>query len=96
MRWSFRRAAPPSSQRGENLSQRENDELMETSRCPDCGGFLRKGPEGGVSINIACIGCGSEFNFSPLLTQRNSTKGDPNHTRLWEVFGIKLKQEDSS
>jgi hypothetical protein len=32
--------------------------------CPDCGGdeFMR-GPSGGLSINIECVGCGARFNI---------------------------------
>ena len=35
--------------------------------CPDCGGeeFLM-GPRGGLSQNIKCGGCGSEFNVAPF------------------------------
>lgn len=33
--------------------------------CPDCGGseFL-DGPRGGLSQNMACAGCGSEYNIA--------------------------------
>ncbi len=32
--------------------------------CPDCGGPLCRGPEGGCSVNYGCRGCGSEFNIA--------------------------------
>lgn len=33
--------------------------------CPDCGsGDFYEGPRGGLSVNIKCAGCGSEFNVA--------------------------------
>ncbi len=62
--------------------------------CPDCNQFLLvRGPEGGMSINVACAGCGSEFNFcplAPLLSHRNGSAGNPDRDRLRTVFGIEL------
>ena len=39
---------------------------LNAGQCPDCGGkkFLA-GPEGGLTQNIKCAACGSEFNFCP-------------------------------
>ena len=33
--------------------------------CPDCGGTLLKGPEGGASFNALCSKCHAEFNIGP-------------------------------
>jgi hypothetical protein len=50
--------------------------------CPDCGGELLRGPEGGMSINSACDKCHSEFNITILkwadthvIGERISDKG---------------------
>jgi len=39
---------------------------LNSGRCPDCCGvkFL-KGPEGGLTENIKCTGCGAAFNYCP-------------------------------
>ena len=31
-------------------------------RCPDCGGSLLMGPEGGCAVNVKCDRCAHEFN----------------------------------
>jgi uncharacterized protein (DUF983 family) len=31
-------------------------------RCPDCGGGLLMGPEGGCAVNVTCEACGHEYN----------------------------------
>jgi hypothetical protein len=48
------------------MTDTELDELLGLHTCPDCHnmGFL-KGPEGGLSTNIKCKTCGSEFNVCP-------------------------------
>ena len=34
--------------------------------CPDCGGkHFFNGPEGGLTVNIKCAGCGHEFSYCP-------------------------------
>ena len=34
--------------------------------CPDCyGKHFLKGPEGGLTVNIKCAGCGQKFNYCP-------------------------------
>ena len=35
-------------------------------RCPDCGRRLCSGPSGCASMNMACRGCGAEFNVTFL------------------------------
>lgn len=47
----------------------DSDPLTTTlnqNKCPDCGGsnFL-DGPSGGMSQNIECANCGSDFNVTP-------------------------------
>jgi hypothetical protein len=43
-------------------------ESLSHGKCPDCGsqGFML-GPQGGVSQNIECLGCGQCFNIAPFL-----------------------------
>jgi hypothetical protein len=75
-------------------------ECLARNRCPDCGAgrngypFI-DGPRGGLSRNIACQWCGSEFNVTGrsgriIWAHRNSTQGRPDRQRLSEVFGIIL------
>ena len=46
--------------------QRKLDALTRDGICPDCGGWtFRRGPSGGLTDNIKCVGCGSRFNFCP-------------------------------
>lgn len=47
----------------EQQQKRDCDEIN-AGRCPDCGkaGSLLQGPSGGMSQNIACDNCLSEFN----------------------------------
>ena len=54
---------------GEELTGDESLWIYATATCPDCGiGELRNGPEGGISRNVACVNCGSEFNIVWLDT----------------------------
>jgi hypothetical protein len=40
-------------------------DALKEDRCPDCGGFIfRPGPQGGISQNIECVGCGNRFNVT--------------------------------
>lgn len=32
--------------------------------CPDCGGRIKKGPEGAGSTNVGCGSCGHAFNMA--------------------------------
>jgi hypothetical protein len=77
-----------------NLSKRETRRLA-NGRCPDCNGErLRAGPCAGMSQNIACALCGSEFVFvdaAPGLSTRNTQKGRPDRERLKAVYGIELR-----
>jgi hypothetical protein len=48
----------------ETLPQRLVAQLQ-ASRCPDCAcKTLRRGPRGGLSINVDCTTCGAGFNCS--------------------------------
>ena len=50
----------------EALTDTEKYELLSFFRCPDCHEkIFLKGPEGGMSVNIKCAGCGSKFNICP-------------------------------
>jgi len=53
-----------SSKEGERLTDWECKKIAKTLKCPDCGGALKKGPEGGCSVNVCCIQCFSEFNIT--------------------------------
>ncbi len=33
------------------------------NHCPDCGGRLLEGPQGGLCINCRCEDCGNKFNI---------------------------------
>jgi hypothetical protein len=74
---------------------------LEAGRCPDCAvADLVLGPVGGHARNIACRGCGSEFNVTEyggvvVIGHRNSEPGKPNHQRLKEVFGIVLNEPEA-
>lgn len=48
------------------LSEPQKDMIFISNMCPDCKqvGFL-KGPQGGLSTNIKCKHCSSEFNVCP-------------------------------
>ncbi len=48
---------------GEKLTEYEINLIKSTKKCPDCGGELCSGPEGGCSLNTACSVCYSEFNL---------------------------------
>lgn len=39
-------------------------EKIWTGECP-CGGILLAGPRGGLSINVKCDSCGTEYNIPP-------------------------------
>lgn len=45
--------------------------------CPDCGGNLFKGPEGGLSVNVKCKNCGAEFNVLQGLGKVERIGGTP-------------------
>lgn len=83
----------PTSAKGEALNAFEYGALVQY-QCPDCNADIISGPTGGMSMNVACSGCGSEFNFTPAIgaADRNSTRGEPNLDRLSKIFGILLYQ----
>jgi len=62
--------------------------------CPDCGNIacMTQGPRGGMTQNYACRYCGAEFNYGLFGGHRNSKKGQPDHQRLCEIFGIVLEK----
>ena len=41
--------------------------ILQTDRCPDCGGRLLKGPSGGCSVNYKCENAEHYFNISFLF-----------------------------
>lgn len=44
----------------------EKSSLLDKGECPDCSCcFFHHGPEGGLTTNIKCANCGSEFNWCP-------------------------------
>jgi hypothetical protein len=54
-------AIPLSSKKGEWLTPHEAKTIRESAKCPDCGGQLLRGPQGGGSENTCCEICQSEF-----------------------------------
>lgn len=77
---------------GETITAYEYHEIHR-ARCPDCASHhLIRGPKAGLSTNIACAACGSEFNVTPDLrtAERNSTRGSPDADRLRQIFEINL------
>ena len=53
-----------SSKNHEDLTDYEQDTIRHTGKCPDCGGKLKEGPHGGMSVNHVCLQCHSEFNLT--------------------------------
>ena len=47
--------------RCEPLSEPELEQFR-AAACPDCGGSLREGPHGGLSVNYVCGRCARVFN----------------------------------
>lgn len=63
------------------LSELQKEMIFFSNMCPDCGllGFL-EGPHGGMSVNIRCKACGSEFNVCPpFFAERISPKKTVEH-----------------
>lgn len=70
------RSSPEGSSSVE-LTAEERQRMFGTNPpvCPDCGAQLLKGPEGGLSVNVACSdeACGSRFNYmGPFGVERIS------------------------
>lgn len=54
----------------EILTSEENGSLL-NGTCPDCGSrMLISGPEGGLTMNVLCGGCLTEFNESFIQSER--------------------------
>lgn len=69
-----------------DLSQYEHQSLL-VGRCPDCNSDdLRAGPCGGLSQNVMCGDCTSEFNVSPVMSERLSPAGKGIRTGMYGVF----------
>lgn len=49
-----------STKKGEYLTPLEM-EFMAEALCPDCGGQLYEGPEGGCAVMVSCGGCPSTY-----------------------------------
>lgn len=45
-----------------NLVTKKQHESILRRVCPDCGGKLKEGACGGLSINVSCLSCGYAFN----------------------------------
>jgi DNA-directed RNA polymerase subunit RPC12/RpoP len=60
--WPFSKRNPVSY----DLKQRGLESFAENpARCSDCGSKnFYGGPEGGLSQNVKCVDCGSEFNVT--------------------------------
>lgn len=55
----------------------EKDCVLKEGRCSFCGSQeFFGGPEGGMSKNFVCCGCGARFNISPFSVQ---VIGEPMH-----------------
>lgn len=55
------------------ISSHDFDVLIKGS-CPNCGGRnFKGGPRGGMSRNILCANCKTEFNVGPAGAEHNGT-----------------------
>jgi len=68
------------------LSDEEVTEwFREHNNCPDCQGTMfLAGPSGGLSQNVLCETCHSEYNMSPVFIERISL---PKKGRL-HIYGL--------
>lgn len=52
-----------------------------TFKCPDCGGTLYEGPQGGLAVNVRCGSCGAQFNlvvaFDEILSFERLSEESP-------------------
>jgi hypothetical protein len=68
-----------SSKEQEHLTGYEERVIGKKKRCPDCGGRLLGGPQGGLAVNVCCMQCHSEFNVTivgnAVIGQRISDRG---------------------
>jgi hypothetical protein len=61
--------------------------------CLDCKGFIfRRGPRGGLSENIECVGCGSRFNVARWHGLLISAERIPNDSEWREDMFPKVLQ----
>lgn len=99
--WPFSKKTPKkevSSKNMENLTEYEGYLIKkgEFACCPDCGGFLVEGPEGGCSLNTLCEKCGSEFNLTfwgdSIIGERISDRGPRDvGDRKWAYRNNKIR-----
>jgi ribosomal protein L37AE/L43A len=57
------------------LTQEELQRFRFDQCCPDCGGTLREGPHGGLSVNWVCNRCGRVFNDNVFGVDRIVEEG---------------------
>jgi|SRR5579872_552523 len=70
----------------EILTEEENAFLLDGT-CPDCRArLLMDGPSAGITKNVLCGECRTEFNFSFVKSWRIGQPCDP--TRQFEFYGI--------
>jgi len=52
--------------------EKNNLNCVKKNKCPDCKveGQILAGPRGGMSQNVKCGNCGSEFNITPFGVER--------------------------
>jgi len=64
--WAKKFGVQRSSKEHEELTDYERKLIRLMGNCPDCGGRLLRGPEGGMSVNCCCAVCHSEFNITVI------------------------------
>lgn len=69
------------------LSKAEADQLL-NGICPKCGsGKFRKGPRGGLCVNVLCLNCRREYNVG-CITAEIISEHCPD-SRAQEFYGLK-------
>lgn len=74
--WPFRKKERPLSEQLEIARKKKQPKLklecVRKGKCPDCKvkGKILAGPRGGMSMNVKCGACGSEFNITPFGVER--------------------------
>ena len=92
--WLRKHKIERSSKEGEDLTDDERLLISKTKRCPDCGGRLKEGPQGGMATNYCCEKCFSEFNLTiigrAVIGERISDRGPRDiGDRAW-CYGINV------